>query len=220
MQDKRKAFFYIDGFALYYGLKSKGWKKYYWLNLEALCERLIPQHLNQSLEQIKYFTAKVLPANSQKARRQDKYLQAIGSLDKVKIIEGIYHSHPSKPCPRCNKTFKCACKSNNEHIKTEEKKTDVNIVVNMLCDAFLGEYEVAYLISADSDLVPAIERLKIHFPQKRIIVCFPPDRFSSELQQVCHVDKTIHDKYLAKSQFKQQVINKKGYVIERPIEWC
>lgn len=27
---------YIDGFNLYFGLKSKGFKKYYWLDLSAL----------------------------------------------------------------------------------------------------------------------------------------------------------------------------------------
>ena len=27
---------YIDGFNLYFGLKSKGWRRYYWLDLRAL----------------------------------------------------------------------------------------------------------------------------------------------------------------------------------------
>jgi hypothetical protein len=31
---------YVDGFNLYYGLKSKGWKRYYWLNLQKLGENL------------------------------------------------------------------------------------------------------------------------------------------------------------------------------------
>jgi hypothetical protein len=29
---------YIDGFNLYYGLRSKGWKRYYWLNLQMLAQ--------------------------------------------------------------------------------------------------------------------------------------------------------------------------------------
>jgi len=32
---------YIDGFNLYFGLKSKGWKRYYWLDLSELCLRLL-----------------------------------------------------------------------------------------------------------------------------------------------------------------------------------
>ena len=31
----------IDGFNLYHGLRSKGWKKYYWLDLWALAERFL-----------------------------------------------------------------------------------------------------------------------------------------------------------------------------------
>ena len=31
---------YIDGFNLYFGLRAKGWKRYYWLNLRAMCENL------------------------------------------------------------------------------------------------------------------------------------------------------------------------------------
>jgi len=27
---------YIDGFNLYFGLKSKDWQRYYWLNLQLL----------------------------------------------------------------------------------------------------------------------------------------------------------------------------------------
>jgi len=32
--------FYIDDFNLYFGLKDKGWRKYYWLDLEKLCLKL------------------------------------------------------------------------------------------------------------------------------------------------------------------------------------
>lgn len=220
MQDKRKAFFYIDGFSLYYGLKSMGWKKYYWLNLEALCERLIPQKLNQSLDQIKYFTAKVSSSYSPgTARRQDLYLQAIKTLNRVEIIEGRYDSHLSNPCSRCNETFKCGCRSNNEHIKTEEKRTDVNIAVNMLCDAYMDKYDVAYLISGDSDIAPAAEKVREQFDLKPIIVYFPPNRFSKDLKDICHASKKIFENVLASSQFPDQLTNKSGYVIERPIEW-
>lgn len=32
---------YIDGFNLYFGLKSKNWKKYYWLNVHGMAESLL-----------------------------------------------------------------------------------------------------------------------------------------------------------------------------------
>ncbi|MBP7766428.1 MAG: hypothetical protein KA113_14680, partial [Syntrophaceae bacterium] len=38
---KERVIAYIDGFNLYFGLKSKGWRRYYWLNLQALMRNLI-----------------------------------------------------------------------------------------------------------------------------------------------------------------------------------
>ena len=32
---------YVDGFNLYYGLKSKGWQRYYWLDVQRLGENLL-----------------------------------------------------------------------------------------------------------------------------------------------------------------------------------
>jgi len=48
---------YVDGFNLYYGMKEKGWRRYYWLNLELLIRNLLLN--NQHLRMVKYFTALV-----------------------------------------------------------------------------------------------------------------------------------------------------------------
>ena len=39
---------YIDGFNLHYGLKSKQWRRYYWLNLQVLALNLLKPY--QQLE--------------------------------------------------------------------------------------------------------------------------------------------------------------------------
>lgn len=48
---------YIDGFNLYFGLKSKGWRRYFWLNPQRLTENLLKP--GQKLVFTKYFTARV-----------------------------------------------------------------------------------------------------------------------------------------------------------------
>jgi hypothetical protein len=50
---------YIDGFNLYYALRSKGWRKYYWLDLARLAQALIKP--GQQLEALHYFTSRILP---------------------------------------------------------------------------------------------------------------------------------------------------------------
>ena len=48
---------YVDGFNLYFGLKSKGWKRYYWLNLQLLAQNFLKP--GQQMSSTKYFTARV-----------------------------------------------------------------------------------------------------------------------------------------------------------------
>jgi len=64
----------------------------------------------------------------------------------------------------------------------EEKKTDVNIAVSLLEDAYDDQYDVAILLSGDSDLAPPVRAVQARFPSKRIVVAFPPRRNSSELR--------------------------------------
>lgn len=39
---------FIDGFNLYFGLRSKGWKYFYWLNLQRMAQNML--QAGQSLE--------------------------------------------------------------------------------------------------------------------------------------------------------------------------
>ena len=48
---------YIDGFNLYFGLKSQGWERYLWLNVQTLAGNLLQP--GQTLVHTKYFTARV-----------------------------------------------------------------------------------------------------------------------------------------------------------------
>ena len=32
---------YVDGFNLYFGLREKGWQRYYWLDIQAMVGRLL-----------------------------------------------------------------------------------------------------------------------------------------------------------------------------------
>ena len=50
---------YIDGFNLFYGMRSKGWKRFYWLDVYQLAENLL--FSSQQLSIVRYFTAPILP---------------------------------------------------------------------------------------------------------------------------------------------------------------
>ena len=97
--DTERIICYIDGFNLYFGLREKGWKKYYWLDLKRLTEKLLKPR--QSLEMVKYFTSNISAGNEssppwlqkkmkEKRKRQLTYLEALNTLDGMKIFFGHY----------------------------------------------------------------------------------------------------------------------------------
>lgn len=100
-----------------------------------------------------------------------------------------------------------------------EKMTDVNIAVEMLTDAYQDLFDVALLVSADSDLSAPILAIKSLFPDKRVIVAFPPQRHSAQLQRLAHAYLQIGRATLAKSLFPNRVAKAGGFILEKPIEW-
>jgi hypothetical protein len=141
---------YIDGFNLYFGLREKGWKRFYWLNLRQVALNLLKPY--QTLVAVKYFTS-VVTAPPDKNRRQATFLEALGTLPDF----SIYHGHflaDEVTCWQCGHTY-------TTH---REKMTDVNIATELLSDAFTDRFDAALLISADSDLVGPIQKVRHLFP--------------------------------------------------------
>ena len=196
---------YIDGFNLYFGLKSKGWKRYYWLNLKKLAENIL--NSTQSLIFTKYFTSRISEPPS-KVKRQGIYLEALETLDNFKIYYGHYLSNP-RTCKKCG----------NIEAVPNEKMTDVNIAVEMLSDAYEDNFDNAILISADSDLVGPIQSILRLFPQKRVVIAFPPDRFSFALKEIASASFTIGRKKIAENVFPNEVTKKNGYILKKPERW-
>ncbi len=196
---------YIDGFNLYFGLKDKGWRRYLWLNLYKLSLNLIKK--NQNLCAVKYFTSRVRKP-PEKSKRQTLFIEVLESTGKIQIFYGHYLIN-SIECRNCGHIFP----------KPNEKMTDVNIAVEMLCDAFKDKYDSALLISADSDLSGPIKKIKSLFPEKKIIIAFPPARFSFSLQQLAHASFMIGRKKLKISQFPDEITKKDGYILTKPEKW-
>ena len=208
---------YIDGFNLYFGLREKRWRRYYWLNVQALAQRLLkPGH---KLVFTKYFTARIAGSKpsdppdkarvlNEKRRRQCDFLDALGTLTSFRTYEGHYLAK-TVTCFHCNRSW-------STH---EEKMTDAQIATEMLTDAFTDAFDTALLISGDSDLVPPIRAVARLFSSKRIVVAFPPARPSAQLRKVCDAYLTIGRGVLKQSQFPDHVTKSNGYVLRRPMQW-
>lgn len=172
---------YVDGFNLYYGA-LRG-TSYRWLDLAALCRRLLPTSLKDStgtpkpvlLCGIKYFTApiKSQSPNDHGPAHQAAYLAALrehlGNL--LTIHEGFYLQKKVYMTPVDTKKYGYSI----EVYKSEEKGSDVNLAVCLVADAFLGKYDVALVVSNDSDLGMAIEL--VQQSTKRAVGVLLPNRW-------------------------------------------
>ena len=196
---------YIDGFNLYYGVKAARWKRYYWLNLQTLVRNLLKP--GQELVFTKYFTSRV-SYTPEKERRQSAFLEALETLDEFRIYYGHYQANP-QICKKCG----------NKVMIPSEKMTDVNIAVEILTDAYQDMFDTAILVSADSDLTAPVLAIKNQFPDKRIIIAFPPQRHSVQLERLAHGSLQIGRAILAKSVFPNRVPKADGFILQKPAEW-
>jgi len=196
---------YIDGFNLYFGLRSKGWKYFYWLNLRAVVLNMLRP--NQHLALTKYFTS-IVSHPADKRQRQALYLDALRTLPDFRIYFGHYLDE-AVTCHNCGQT----------HMAHHEKMTDVNIAIELLVDAFEDSFDTALLFSADSDLVGPVKKVKALFPNKRVVVVFPPDRQSAALKHSATSVTYLGRNVLYKSVFPDRVTTFDGYVLVRPVSW-
>jgi uncharacterized LabA/DUF88 family protein len=199
---------YVDGFNLYFGLRSKGWRKYYWLDLFALATALLKP--GQTLQGVHYFTSRIRAngRNVADIQRQTTYLEANSTLPTVQTHFGHYLEKP-KQCHQCGAQW----------MDYEEKMTDVNIAVQLLADAFDHRFDTALLISGDSDLTTPVKQVRQRFPEKRIVVALPPGKQSVELTRAASGFFHIGEDKLRQSQLPPQVQRTDGFMLQRPAHW-
>jgi hypothetical protein len=120
---------------------------------------------NETLVATKYFTAYATWRTSSFIRHK----AYVAALKHVGVDCTIGHFKEKwRRCPDCHHRW-------TTH---EEKETDVAIAVELVADAFLDRFDRALIISADSDLAPAIKTVRAHFPKKAVNVIAPPGRLA------------------------------------------
>jgi hypothetical protein len=201
---KNRVIVYVDGFNLYFGMVQSGFTGLKWLNLVNLARSFLKD--NQELAEVKYFTSPITN-DPPKEKRQRTYLSALRHTG-VKIITGKYQQR-EVVCNGCSLKW----------FRVNEKMTDVNIATEMILDAVEDKFDVAILISGDSDLVPAIKIIAEKFYPKYVAVFFPPNRQNVSVKSVAAASFQLGRKKLKDCQLPDEIMLANGYVLKRPSEW-
>jgi len=154
-----------------------------------------------------YCTSRV-KKNPPSRKRQRLYIDALEAYrPNLKVLYGHYLAK-EVTCRNCGAMY----------VRHEEKMTDVNIACELLQDAMDGKFDVAILISGDSDLVPPIRKIKKLYQEKRVVTLFPPNRDSKALKKNSHGYKWISEADLSASQLPSFIESTNGQII-RPKKW-
>ncbi len=146
-----KVISYIDGLNLYHAIDDLNRPHLKWVDLWALSQSLLRP--GQELVAVNYFSAYAtwMPGRYKRHRTYVAALKTKGvsiHLAKFKIRE--------QKCNTCGATWK----------SREEKETDVSIAAHLVADALCDRFDLAFLITADSDLKPAIAAVRADAPTK------------------------------------------------------
>lgn len=228
-----RAIFYIDGFNFYY-LRTKNQPQHKWLNLKILADKIVPP--GTVVSRVNYYTAAVSGKLDPDApRRQQALFSALATIPEVNVVKsrflysekwaGLVHPPEAKPpgtvwVPPYPDVVKVR--------KSEEKGSDVNLGVHLVRDAFTDAFDVAYVLTNDTDLVEPIRIVTKEVGKRVGIVapCRPIKRGARTIPvpapSLSKVGSFVHyvdDAELAAAQFSATILRPGKKPIHRPTTW-
>ncbi|EBA14182.1 NYN domain-containing protein [Roseobacter sp. CCS2] len=202
---------YVDGFNLYYRLLKHS--RYKWTDLKLLSSELL--QTGDVIERIRYFTADVSPraGDPDAPTRQQAYFRALRTIPELEIHKGTFLA----------KTIHRPVRGQEESYvyvrDTEEKGSDVNLASHLLMDGFCDTYDIALVMSQDTDLLEPIRMVSQELGKVVIVAWFEDTSPSKLLRQYATSVRHIRPAMLRRSQFPNPVIGRGGAKLRRPDEW-
>lgn len=191
---------YVDGFNLYHAIASLDDNRLKWLNIHSLASSYLRE--DDTLERVVFFTA----LNTWDAAKRARHLQYVNALEAlgVEVIKS-----------RFDKVQK-HCHSQDRYCKIrEEKQTDVAIATELLSDCYDSAVERLILITADSDYIPVVRKIRNRFPSKTVFLVSPPGRLSvaRELGKICSGFTELSAGRIRQHQMPHEVRNELGQLL-------
>ena len=103
-------------------------------------------------------------------------------------------------------------------VRLEEKRSDVNLAVEMMVDAAQSDVECLVVVTGDADQVGTIEAARWRF-RKTVVVFNPHERISDHLKRAASYYKNIPRDLPAQCQLPETVTLANGRTVHRPPAW-
>ncbi len=205
-----RVYVYVDGFNLYYrALKGTQFK---WLNLNELAKRVLAP--SDTVIKVRYFTARVSAraGDPDAPRRQQILFNAIKTVPNIEFHYGRF-------LPKTKKRPLVSTGKFVEIHDTEEKGSDVNFATHLLNDGWHKRYDVALVMSQDTDLIEPIRIVVQELGLKVGVVWLDGRRPSRYMSAAASFVRHISHADLAASQFPNPIILPDGTKLNKPATW-
>lgn len=209
-----RVYCFVDGFNLYHALQwfedgtndaqRRQYRKYKWISLTALAKCYISPK-SQVLAGVEYFTT-YTHWDPAKQLRHRQFVMA-QECEKVNVTFGHFKEKRVDCRATCKVTFPI----------WQEKQTDVNIALRMVELAHQNAYDKALVISADSDLIPAIKLIQRTYADKVIAVVVPIGRKGEDIKAACNKSRfTMTEEQLARCKMPEKLKHPTGAWVIKP----
>ena len=191
---------YIDGFNLYHAVDDLGDDRLKWVDLRSLAESYLTK--GDILVRVAFFTA----LNTWNAEKRARHVNYITALE---------HTGVHVVLSKFDKVSRYCYQQDRYCDAREEKQTDVAIAVELMSDCYEAGIERVLLVTADSDQIPMVTRVRESFPDLIVYLIAPPKRLAvaRDLGKCCSGISELTRGRLFQHLLPAEIRNQKGKLI-------
>jgi len=183
--------------------------------VKRLCENALSRN---EIGRVRYFTAKVTstPSDPGRPARQEAYLRALRTVQGVTIHYGHFV---------VNQKYLKAVDPGPGQAKRplvfvpEEKGSDVNLASYLILDACRGDYDVAVVVSNDSDLKEPVRLVRQEFGKPVGVLRVNAEPRGCVFHDMVDFIRPLRVAHFENSQFPDILPLSDGARVSRPAEW-
>jgi uncharacterized LabA/DUF88 family protein len=91
--------------------------------------------------------------NDERLSKHYKWISGLKNTRYIDVVESSYYARPTDP------TVEMDISDRSTYYKVE-KGTDINLAIHILSKAYYNSFDIAYIVSGDTDYIPIFKQLK------------------------------------------------------------